>query len=197
MVPSNWKNKLFYGDNLDVLREHIADDSVDLIYLDPPFNSKRDYNLLFKTPKKPVKAAAKKAIASKDDADGGIDGLLWPEVYKGKTEKVILQVKGGMNVTRENIATLVGHVRREKAAMGLFIMLVEPTREMVKEVSAAAGMYESPHHGAFPKIQILTIKGLLSGKDRPQFPDLSRGEQTFKKAKREKSDDATKQGTLI
>ena len=44
-------NKLYYGDNLHVLREHVADESVDLIYLDPPFNSKRDYNLLFKTPK--------------------------------------------------------------------------------------------------------------------------------------------------
>lgn len=44
-------NRLYYGDNLTVLREHIADESVDLIYLDPPFNSKRDYNLLFKTPK--------------------------------------------------------------------------------------------------------------------------------------------------
>ena len=43
--------KLYYGDNLQILREHIADESVDLIYLDPPFNSKRDYNLLFKTPK--------------------------------------------------------------------------------------------------------------------------------------------------
>ena len=42
-------NKLFYGDNLQVLREHIADESVDLIYLDPPFNSKRDYNLQLKT----------------------------------------------------------------------------------------------------------------------------------------------------
>ncbi len=35
-------NTLYYGDNLIVLREHIADESVDLIYLDPPFNSKRD-----------------------------------------------------------------------------------------------------------------------------------------------------------
>ena len=43
-------NQLYYGDNLQVLREHIADESVDLIYLDPPFNSKRDYNLLFKAP---------------------------------------------------------------------------------------------------------------------------------------------------
>ena len=44
-------NQLFFGDNLYVLRESIATESVDLIYLDPPFNSKRDYNLLFKSPK--------------------------------------------------------------------------------------------------------------------------------------------------
>ena len=44
-------NTLYFGDNLDILRGHIAGESVDLIYLDPPFNSKRDYNLLFKTPK--------------------------------------------------------------------------------------------------------------------------------------------------
>jgi len=43
-------NQLFFGDNLDVLRESIRDESVDLVYLDPPFNSKRDYNLLFKSP---------------------------------------------------------------------------------------------------------------------------------------------------
>ena len=44
-------NHLYYGDNLTVLRDDIAAESVDLIYLDPPFNSKRDYNLLFKSPK--------------------------------------------------------------------------------------------------------------------------------------------------
>lgn len=40
-------NKLYYGDNLDVLRRHIADESVDLVYLDPPFNSNASYNVLF------------------------------------------------------------------------------------------------------------------------------------------------------
>jgi site-specific DNA-methyltransferase (adenine-specific) len=40
-------DKLYYGDNLDVLRKHIADESVDLVYLDPPFNSNRNYNVLF------------------------------------------------------------------------------------------------------------------------------------------------------
>ncbi len=42
------ENTLFYGDNLDILREYIPDESVDLIYLDPPFNSNRSYNILFK-----------------------------------------------------------------------------------------------------------------------------------------------------
>jgi site-specific DNA-methyltransferase (adenine-specific) len=41
---------LYYGDNLDVLRKHITDNTIDLIYLDPPFNSKADYNILFKEP---------------------------------------------------------------------------------------------------------------------------------------------------
>jgi len=40
-------NRLFYGDNLDVLRRHVADESVDLVYLDPPFNSNASYNVLF------------------------------------------------------------------------------------------------------------------------------------------------------
>lgn len=43
-------NALYYGDNLDVLRHEIGDDSVDLIYLDPPFNSQANYNVLFKSP---------------------------------------------------------------------------------------------------------------------------------------------------
>src|SRR4051812_29487146 len=42
------RNTLYYGDNLFILREHIPSESVDLIYLDPPFNSNRSYNVLFK-----------------------------------------------------------------------------------------------------------------------------------------------------
>jgi site-specific DNA-methyltransferase (adenine-specific) len=41
-------NMLFYGDNPPILREHILDESIDLVYLDPPFNSNRSYNVLFK-----------------------------------------------------------------------------------------------------------------------------------------------------
>ena len=43
-------NRLYYGDNLEVLKDSIADESVDLVYLDPPFNSAVSYNVLFKAP---------------------------------------------------------------------------------------------------------------------------------------------------
>ena len=45
---TDWKNRLYFGDNLPILREHVPDDSVDLIYLDPPFNSNATYNVLFR-----------------------------------------------------------------------------------------------------------------------------------------------------
>ncbi len=47
MTTGDWKKSLYFGDNLDILRERIADESVDLIYLDPPFNSNATYNVLF------------------------------------------------------------------------------------------------------------------------------------------------------
>ncbi len=47
-MSEDWKNQLYYGDNLKVMRDYISDESVDLIYLDPPFNSKASYNILYK-----------------------------------------------------------------------------------------------------------------------------------------------------
>ena len=49
-MVAGWQNELYFGDNLKILREHIPVSSVDLIYLDPPFNSKATYNMLFKEP---------------------------------------------------------------------------------------------------------------------------------------------------
>jgi DNA modification methylase len=45
------KKYLYFGDCLDVLRSNVKDESVDLIYLDPPFNSSENYNILFRSPK--------------------------------------------------------------------------------------------------------------------------------------------------
>ena len=47
-MKATTRNTPFYGDNLPILREHFPDECIDLIYLDPPFNSSRSYNVLFK-----------------------------------------------------------------------------------------------------------------------------------------------------
>jgi site-specific DNA-methyltransferase (adenine-specific) len=46
-MTGQWKNKLYFGDNLNILREHVEAQSIDLCYLDPPFNSSVNYNVLF------------------------------------------------------------------------------------------------------------------------------------------------------
>src|SRR3984893_17109380 len=75
-------NQLYYGDNLQVLREHIADESVDLIYLDPPFNSKRDYNLLFKSPK---------GLASEAQIEAFEDTWHWNEQAEREFDELLHQ----------------------------------------------------------------------------------------------------------
>lgn len=117
----------------------------------------------------------------KKGADSGIDGLIFPQVGKSDTAKVVVSVKGGQHVSVQMIRDLKGVLDREKAAIGLFVTLVPPTKPMLAE-AASAGHYASPHHGDFPKLQILTIEELLAGK-KPQYPDLSYGDQTIKKAK--------------
>ena len=57
------KNRLFYGDCLDVLKNSIEDESIDLIYIDPPFNSKRNYNVLFESIDMTDTKAQKEAFA--------------------------------------------------------------------------------------------------------------------------------------
>ena len=96
----------------------------------------------------------------------------------------MVSVKGGEHVGAAMVRDLKGTIGREKAAIGLFVTLTPPTKEMTKEAPSGE-FYESPHHGAFPKIQILTIEGLLDGSERAKFPDMAMGGQTFKKAKAE------------
>jgi site-specific DNA-methyltransferase (adenine-specific) len=73
-------NQLFYGDNLSVLRESVADESVDLIYLDPPFNSNASYNVLFKAPSGEGSSAQIEAFEDtwhwNDSAEAAFDDVL-------------------------------------------------------------------------------------------------------------------------
>lgn len=127
--------------------------------------------------------ARPREMEDKKGADRGIDGYLFFHDLKdlSQVKQIIIQVKSG-HVTPSYIRDLKGTVVREKAAIGVFITLEESTREMKKE-AASAGFYESPW-GKHAKIQILTIKELLGGKEI----DSPKGavDVTLKKAQRVK-----------
>jgi len=122
-------------------------------------------------------------------ADRGVDGLLYyyeterkdlinrikedaPAVRSEPVhrEKIIVQVKGG-GVNRGDVATLLGDVENQKAAGGVLITLDKPSKPMREEASDA-GRYTSKlwHDKDYPRLQILTIEGLLNGTERVDAP---------------------------
>ncbi len=106
---------------------------------------------------------AARVAEQKRGADQGIDGIIYfVDGLRREPQKVVVQVKGG-RVSSPQIRDLKGVVEREKAALGLFISLEEPTRDMRKE-EAGGGFYRSDlWQRDFPKIQLRTIDELLAG----------------------------------
>lgn len=100
--------------------------------------------------------------SGKKGSDRGIDGVINFIEPGNKVARALVQVKSG-KVKSGDIRDLRGVVEREGAAIGVFITLEEPTRDMTTE-AVSAGFYESPGWSAsYPKIQILTIEQLLNG----------------------------------
>jgi adenine specific DNA methylase Mod len=115
-------------------------------------------------------------------ADRGVDGMLYFYESKDKREKILVQVKGG-GVKRNDVSTLLGDVNNQKFVAGILITLENPTKPM-REEAADAGRYTSKlwHDKDYPKIQILTIEGLLNGNERVEAPPQM---NPFAKAQRE------------
>ena len=130
-------------------------------------------------------------------ADRGVDGLLYfyetepaatakKSVLKSESvhrEKIIVQVKGGGTGSKD-IRDLIGTVGNQKAVGGVLITLDKPTKPM-RDEAASSGRFESRlWQKNYPKIQILTIEGLLDDSERIDAPSQI---NPFAMAAREKS----------
>ena len=131
-------NQLYYGDNLHVLRAQIATESVDLIYLDPPFNSKRDYNLLFKSPRGVDSAAQIEAFE---------DTWHWNEQAEREFDELLHQ---GNTDVAGMIKALVGFLGRNDVTAYLVMMsnrlleihrVLRPTGSLYLHCDPAASHY--------------------------------------------------------
>lgn len=124
-------------------------------------------------------------------ADGGIDGIIYFKPDGKRTEKAIVEVKGGGTGVKD-IGRLAQVMEREKAPLGVFITAENPTRNMEKD-AAAVGRFEDEWGRTYPRLQIITLAELFQGK-RPAIPFVD--PSSLKKAKREDGSKG-KQGNLL
>ncbi len=141
------------------------------------------------------KIGARPAQDKKKGADKGIDGYLYfIDDESGIAKRIIVSVKGG-HVTVSQVRDLKGVIEREKAVIGVFLALQEPTKPM-REEAAAAGVYTPKllPGKTYPKIQILTVEEILAGK-QIDYPRVA-PEVTFKRAERKEKDDGFEQARI-
>lgn len=121
-------NRLYYGDNLDVLRQHIADESVDLIYLDPPFNSNASYNILFKSP---AGAGADASIEAFDDT------WAWGPSASEALMDITASGNHKLHVLMQAMKTAIG----ENAMMAYLAMMVVRLQELHRVLKPTGSLY--------------------------------------------------------
>jgi site-specific DNA-methyltransferase (adenine-specific) len=121
-------NRLYYGDNLDVLRDHIADESIDLIYLDPPFNSNASYNILFKSP---AGAGADASIEAFDDT------WAWGPTASSALMDITQSGNHKLHVLMQAMKTAIG----ENAMMAYLAMMAVRLVELHRVLRPTGSLY--------------------------------------------------------
>jgi DNA modification methylase len=124
-------NTLFYGDNLEVLRQHVPSESVDLVYLDPPFNSNRNYNVIF---------ASHATVGSADAAQIQAFGDTWvwtpttEEQYKGL-------LGGGLPLKVADALTAMRTLLGENDAMAYLVNMAPRLVELHRVLKQTGSLY--------------------------------------------------------
>ncbi|WP_243453833.1 DNA methyltransferase [Sandaracinobacteroides saxicola] len=121
-------NRLYYGDNLPVLREHIADESVDLIYLDPPFNSNAGYNVLFKA-------------ASGMGADASIEAFDDTWAWGTASKHALLDIQAGTNRTLTVMMNAMHKAIGENPLMAYLAMMAVRLVELHRVLKSTGSLY--------------------------------------------------------
>ena len=122
------KNELFYGDNLDILRKHIPDNSIDLIYLDPPFNSKANYNVLYKEPS---------GISSRAQITAFEDNWHWTEETQQAFQEIV-------DIAPANVVEMVSAFRQfigQNDMMAYLIMMCIRLMELKRVLKDTGSIY--------------------------------------------------------
>jgi site-specific DNA-methyltransferase (adenine-specific) len=143
------ENTLFYGDNLPILREYISDESIDLIYLDPPFNSNRSYNVLFKD---------ESGQASDAQLTAFDDSWHWGEMAEATYHELVTQGPGKVS---EAVGAMLQIIGRNQM-MAYLVMMAARLVELHRVLKPTGSLYLhcDPTASHYLKIILDTIFGV-------------------------------------
>ncbi len=126
-------NRLFYGDNLEVLREHIGDASVDLIYLDPPFNSNASYNVLFRAP-------AKNGVGG-GGTDASIEAFDDTWAWGPSAEDALADIRSSGNHKLHTLMSAIATALGKNALMAYLAMMAVRLIELHRVLKPTGSLY--------------------------------------------------------
>lgn len=121
-------NRLYFGDNLDILRNSVRDESVDLVYLDPPFNSDAKYNVLFETPDSEKGAAQAEAFR---------DTWTWGEEAARSLDEIMTHMRGGTARFVEALRAALG----SSDMMAYLVMMAVRLHELRRVLKSDGSLY--------------------------------------------------------
>src|SRR3990172_5925865 len=147
-MPGLKTNALYYGDNLQILRDYVPDESIDLIYLDPPFNSNRSYNVLF---------SETSSAASHAQIEAFEDTWHWGKVAQDTFEDIALH--GGDDTARllKAMVDALGHNDVTAYLTMMAVRLVELRR--VLKPTGTLWLHCDPTAGHYLKVLLDSIFG--------------------------------------
>ena len=145
-------NELYYGDNLAVLREHIASESVDLIYLDPPFNSNRSYNVLFRS---------KTGEESQAQIEAFDDTWTWSQEAEDQYEQLLVQ-GGRVADAAEAMRKLLSDGSGGNDVLAYLVMMTARLVELHRVLKPTGSLYLhcDPTAGHYLKIILDAVFGV-------------------------------------
>src|ERR1700722_7557021 len=124
-------NALFYGDNLDSLRRHVRDETVDLCYIDPPFNSKRNYNQIYNN------------IGKEDPAQAQAftDTWIWDQQAKEGFQEIISNDKGRYSNQTLNLIKGLQLVLKEGSLLAYLVSITRRAVEIHRVLKPTGSFY--------------------------------------------------------
>jgi site-specific DNA-methyltransferase (adenine-specific) len=132
----NWKNTLYFGDNLEVLKKYIPDDFADLIYIDPPFNSGATYNVLFKPTAKQVSKETAQIQAFEDTWTWGAEAAA---TYRGIIDGTITKDPIPEGVVA--ITTALYSFLKTSSMMAYLVMMIPRLVELRRVLKPTGSIY--------------------------------------------------------